>query len=157
PGGMTMRPVWTLFALLFLLPVCAPAAAADLSQIDRTIPDEPAYQSRTPGYCLLLFGPDARTRVWLGQDGEVGHVPDSPAGKAPPRWRKVRSLNWNWSLGDIWEDGGRTCHRNLHFNPVSRGRRLWVTVGGKLQSAGHDLRGAFELAPAAKDAPVVHF
>src|SRR5262249_10566843 len=31
---------------------------------------EPTYHSGSPGYCLLLFGPEARTRVWLVFDGD---------------------------------------------------------------------------------------
>ena len=42
-----------------------PALAVDLAKIDRTIRKEPAYQSKSPQYCLLVFGPKAETRVWL--------------------------------------------------------------------------------------------
>ncbi len=55
-----------------LLPVLAwlalgslPAPAGDLGKIDRTIAKEPAYQTK-PKYCLLVFGPEAKIRVWLG-------------------------------------------------------------------------------------------
>src|SRR5262249_33608756 len=44
--------------------------AADLSKIDRTIGKEPVYQSK-PDYCLLVFGPEAKTRVWLILDGST--------------------------------------------------------------------------------------
>ncbi len=44
------------------------ASAADLSKIERTIHKEPTYESK-PKYCLLVFGPEAKTRVWLVQDG----------------------------------------------------------------------------------------
>jgi hypothetical protein len=43
------------------------AVAADLMAVDRTIRKEPAYQSK-PKYCLLVFGPEAKTRVWLVLD-----------------------------------------------------------------------------------------
>lgn len=45
-----------------------PALAVDLAKIDRTIRKEPAYQSKTPKYCLLVFGPKAETRIWLVLD-----------------------------------------------------------------------------------------
>jgi hypothetical protein len=45
-----------------------PALAVDLAKIDRTIRKEPAYQSKSPQYCLLVFGPKAETRVWLVLD-----------------------------------------------------------------------------------------
>ena len=45
-----------------------PAPAADLAKIDRTIRKQPAYRSKAPKYCLLVFGPKAETRVWLVLD-----------------------------------------------------------------------------------------
>jgi hypothetical protein len=50
------------------------AFAADLTKVDRTIAREPVYQSKTPRYCLLVFGPEAKTRVWLVQDGDTLYV-----------------------------------------------------------------------------------
>lgn len=47
--------------------------AADLRRIDRTIAKEPGYKNK-PKYCLLVFGEQARTRVWLVQDGDVLYV-----------------------------------------------------------------------------------
>jgi hypothetical protein len=38
-----------------------------------TIAKEPKYQSK-PKYCLLVFGPEAKTRVWLVLDGDVLYV-----------------------------------------------------------------------------------
>jgi hypothetical protein len=49
------------------------AAAADLSAVDRSIKKEPAYRSR-PKYCLLVFGPAAKHRVWVVLDGEALYV-----------------------------------------------------------------------------------
>jgi hypothetical protein len=46
------------------------ANAADLSKVDRTIKKEPAYKGK-PRYCLLVFGPEAETRVWLVLDGDT--------------------------------------------------------------------------------------
>jgi hypothetical protein len=46
----------------------APALAVDLAKIDRSIRKEPAYQSKSPKYCLLVFGPEAETHVWLVLD-----------------------------------------------------------------------------------------
>ena len=53
---------WAFFA--------GPLAAANLAQVDRTIAKEPEYQS-TPNYCLLVFGPEAKSRIWLVDDGDV--------------------------------------------------------------------------------------
>ena len=59
-----------LFAILVSLSL---NAAPDLSKIDRTIVQEPVYKA-PPGYCLLVFGPHAETRVWLIEDGETLYV-----------------------------------------------------------------------------------
>ncbi len=58
-------------AVLLLAPL---AQAADLAKVERRIAREPAYRTRTPKYCLLVFGLDARTRVWLVQDGDTLYV-----------------------------------------------------------------------------------
>src|SRR6266702_3291632 len=52
----------------------APSPAVDYTKIDRTIAKEPRYQSKTPKYCLLVFGPEAKTRVWLVLDRDVLYV-----------------------------------------------------------------------------------
>jgi hypothetical protein len=69
---MNPRRYWIAFAWLVIS--SATASAADLSKIDRTIAKEPPYQTKEVRYCLLVFGADARTRVWLVQDGETLYV-----------------------------------------------------------------------------------
>jgi RNA polymerase sigma factor (sigma-70 family) len=49
------------------------AGAARLARADRTIKKEPAYQGQ-PKYCLLVFGPQAKDRVWLVLDGDTLYV-----------------------------------------------------------------------------------
>lgn len=44
--------------------------AVDLAKIDRSLRKEPAYESKQPQYCLLVFGPEAKTRVWVVLDGD---------------------------------------------------------------------------------------
>ena len=52
------------FAFAFAGVSCLPCAAADdLAQINRSIHKEPVYQTTEPKYCLLVFGPEATTRV----------------------------------------------------------------------------------------------
>ncbi len=68
-----MRPFSTALALLALGWAAAPARPADLKKVDRTIVKEPKYTSQ-PYYALLVFGPEAKTRVWIVVDGEVLYV-----------------------------------------------------------------------------------
>src|SRR5438552_9464127 len=53
-----------LWSALAWLAVSSSAASADLATVDRALTKEPKYQS-APRYCLLVFGPEAKTRVWL--------------------------------------------------------------------------------------------
>ena len=49
--------------VLLLGLLAAPLTAVDLTKIDRAIAKEPVYKSKSPRYCLLVFGPEAKTRV----------------------------------------------------------------------------------------------
>src|SRR4051794_32966947 len=69
-----MRCLHLLLGLGWLAAWPAPAPAADLSHIDRAIRKEPAYRTKSPKYCLLVFGPEAKTRVWLVLDGGTLYV-----------------------------------------------------------------------------------
>ena len=60
-------------AMTFLALGTNPSPAVDLTMIDRSIAKEPAYKSK-PKYCLLVFGPEAKNRVWIVLDGEVVYV-----------------------------------------------------------------------------------
>src|SRR5262249_26983310 len=46
----------------------------DLSKIDHTIGKEPAYRTKSTKYCLLLFGPEGKKRLWLVHDGDRLYV-----------------------------------------------------------------------------------
>ncbi len=62
--------------LLLFVSVCCfltDAHATDLGKIDRTIKKEPGYKGK-PSYCLLVFGPEAKQRVWLVRDGDILYV-----------------------------------------------------------------------------------
>jgi len=133
----------------------SPAPAADLSKLDRTLPNEPKYHTPAPKYCLLAFGADARTTAWVVHDGTVVHLHASPDGKAAKTWRQVKTDSSSFSLGDIWANG--TCYKNLQFFPSRRNYKLFVKVGEHRQAAGRDRAGVLEFAATAKDAPVVHF
>ena len=64
-------PLFTAIALSFAAP---PTPAVDLEKINQPIRKEPAYQSKAPKYCLVVFGPKAETRVWVVLDGETLYV-----------------------------------------------------------------------------------
>jgi hypothetical protein len=69
-----MKPTWLSVTILTLLFAAQPTRGVDLTQIERTIAKEPVYQTKTPRYCLLVFGAEATMRVWLVLDGNVLYV-----------------------------------------------------------------------------------
>jgi hypothetical protein len=99
---------FVLLAVLYLIFSALPLSAADLTQIERKIAKEPVYQSK-PKYCLLVFGPEAKTRVWLVQDGNTLYVDRNGNGDLTEPGEKVAALKgegldegeYAFSLGDI--------------------------------------------------------
>jgi hypothetical protein len=101
-----MRTLTLLGAALLL--VAAPARAADLAKIERKIAREPAYQTKSPKYCLLVFGLDARTRAWLVQDGDTLYVDRNGDGDLTGADKRVRANGSDlptFEAGDIRAGG----------------------------------------------------
>lgn len=107
--------------------------AADLSKIERPLRKEPAYQSKTPKYCLLVFGPEAKTRVWLVLDGKTLYVDRNGNGDLTDDGEKIVAKNAQPFLGDDYEivfpigdirDGPRT-HKKL---AVSLGKMDYLAL-----------------------------
>src|SRR5215470_5774565 len=67
---MIMR-VSFLLSLGIALTCLFPAWAGDLSKIERKLVKEPTYKTKSPKYALLVFGPEAKLRVWIVKDGET--------------------------------------------------------------------------------------
>jgi hypothetical protein len=100
-----MRMLSLISTLLVVGNIAVTAWGADLTKIDRTIAKEPAYRSK-PKYCLLVFGPEAKTRVWLVLDGDTLYV----------------DRNGN---GDLTEERERLVLAQDEYDR-KRGRRVWV-------------------------------
>jgi hypothetical protein len=64
---------WWAAGLIGLVAVLTFAIAADWKEIVRTIRKQSDYEGK-PKYALLVFGPEAKTRVWVVQDGETLYV-----------------------------------------------------------------------------------
>jgi hypothetical protein len=71
---MTQLVVRSGVAAAALLVGAAALHAADLAKVQRTIGREPKYESDSPRYCLMVFGPEAKERVWLVLDGKSLYV-----------------------------------------------------------------------------------
>jgi hypothetical protein len=96
--------------------------AADLSRLRQPEPKVPASIAHSAKYCLLAFGPEARTRVWLAWDGSAlyadrtgdGDLTRPGACITGKKWNEQDSDPDNWlvfDLGDV-RDGDR-LHRDV--------------------------------------------
>jgi len=151
------------------------ALAADLNKIDRGIAREPKYES-SPHYCLLVFGPDAKTRVWLVEDGKRlivdrnanGDLTDDGEPVSATDERKFDTNNdgideptvhdWDYDVGDIKPESGE-AHTALKVmrwkygkQPVNHG--VLLNVGGKVP---HYSGWGPVFAEKPEDAPIMHF
>src|SRR2546426_2605494 len=113
-----LRNLW-LTVGLSLAGWTAPAQAADLEKTERAIRKEPVYQTKDPKYCLLVFGPEAKTRVWLVLDGDTLYVDRNGNGDLTEPDEKVKGKTQGegerqyteFEVGDL-RDGPHT-HRQL--------------------------------------------
>src|SRR5262245_12181329 len=152
--------IWSLLALI----ASVPSQAADLTKIDRTIAKEPAYKNK-PKYCLLIFGPEAKTKAWLVLDGDVLHVDRNCNGDLTEKANRVE-MNYRsptlgvFDAGDITDEHGKTKHTSLRLSVAekAKGVSLAITVAGKQREyAGSIKDEELVIADRPQDAPIVHF
>src|SRR5262245_44175705 len=108
-----------------------PAQAVDLSNIDRTIAKEPAYQNK-PKYCLLVFGPEAKTRVWLMLDGDILDVDRNGNGDLREKGKRHTAIKhpdvMDWDIGDIRDPEDETIYKSLRVRQEKRTLGISVIV-----------------------------
>jgi hypothetical protein len=113
-----------LLALAIILAAHLPATA-DPPKIDRSLKKEPTYQTKSPRYGLLIFGPTGADRVWLVQDGDTLHVDRNGNGdltesgekvpaEKPPEGRAPEEGEYTFEVGEI-ALGGRT-HKGVSLH-----------------------------------------
>jgi hypothetical protein len=122
------------------------ASAADFSKIDHRIAKEPVYETKTPKYCLLVFGPEAKHRVWLVLDGDTLYVDKNGNGdlteegeriKAPaftPSTSPFHTRERSIEIGDLSADG--LTHTNLMVTQLEFRRNL----EGSTETRGEQVR-----------------
>jgi hypothetical protein len=154
-----MRLTYLLPALVFSVVSPPPVSAIDLTKIERTIAKEPAYRNQ-PKYCLLVFGPEAKFRVWLVLDGDVLYVDRNgngdltEAGERMEKGRNFRSVGPTFYAGDIAEPGGKVRHTDLRVD-ASDGY-VEITVAGKRMYTSKE-QGVLAFSSRPQDAPIIHF
>jgi hypothetical protein len=79
-----------LLAIVLAIFMAAGAGAADLAKIERVVKKEPAYRSGQPKYCLLVFGPQAKTCGWSRSVAEISPRGESPSALMAAGSRRLR-------------------------------------------------------------------
>jgi hypothetical protein len=146
-------------ALVGLALSATPAAAVDLGKIDRRLAKEPDYTARAQKYCLLVFGPEATTRIWIVLDGNVLYVDRQGNGDLTGPGKAVAFPNSSVYVGELVDPLTGAKHNN--FRVFRRGdgtMRLMLNLDGKRQFfVGYDRANPLRFADRPGDAPVVHF
>jgi hypothetical protein len=129
--------------------------AADLTKIDRTIAKEPAYTSK-PRYCLLVFGPEAKTRIWLALDGDQLYVDRNRNSDLTDKGESVQAQNRSWNIGEVIEADGKTKHTGLKIADRNGSFLIMMrTSKGYHAEVGNEV-GRLQFSERPKDAPIVH-
>jgi hypothetical protein len=176
----TMRMLPLISTLLVVGNLAGTACGAELTKIDRTIAREPAYKSK-PKYCLLVFGPEAKMRVWLVLDGDTLYADRNGNGDLTEERERFAAgpvTNGDkgrvWKVGDLVAPGGKVLYTALTVSDIAnvvdsrfQSRGLGITVKvpigstRALQSAGSAVHPAegynLRFANRPQDAPVIHF
>jgi hypothetical protein len=153
-------------------------AAADSATIDRTLRREPAYATK-PQYCLLLFGPDAKFRVWLVTAGEAFYTDTNGNGDLTEPGKRIYSVGNSrylafadpgapfmyfpvpeneriYQVGDIFDTGSRTWY-NVTVRRSGKLKtavfEIMVDVKGKYRQLGKLAR----FGDRPQDAPVLYY
>jgi hypothetical protein len=72
PGKVAKLSLVVVVLLLFsVVHLCV---AFDLQRVERSIVKEPRYQSKQPGYLLMVFGKEAAMCVWLVVDDDIAYL-----------------------------------------------------------------------------------
>jgi len=131
--------------------------AADLSGIPRTILKEPVYQGK-PRYCLLVFGKEADTRIWLVQDGKDLYVDYNGNGDLTEIGEKYLGDGNSFRIGKLVERDG-TIHRNLQISCRPDGTFMMDlrNEGRRRQYVGIDRMDKPTWGDRPENAPIIHF
>lgn len=127
----------------------------DLTKIERKILAEPEeYVAKKQQYCLLVFGPEAKYRVWLVHDADILYVDRNGDGKLNQIGeRLVGNHSGHFKVGNLLEPPGKK-HTSLivSFNPSGGGQgSLSILIGGKFAQTA-----VFGSSDKPSDAPIVH-
>ncbi len=133
-------------------------ADVDLTKIERTIAKEPVYKSK-PRYCLLVFGPEAKTRVWLVRDGDVLYVDRNGNGDLTEVGERVESKGGRaiFYAGDITQADGKSKHTGLIVNFERDKQEHFVDLTVQVRAKYTYCAFVGPSTERPQDAPIVQF
>jgi hypothetical protein len=150
-----------LAALVILAARVGFAGAVDLTTIKRTIAKEPHYQSGAPKYGLLVFGPKAKTHVWLVRDGDVLYVDLNANGNLTEKYKRLTIQQKEKSFGIVLTPplaGKNAIPRNtrLKVKFFADGVEI-LAFKDRVQHVATDANGNLQFSDKPGSAPVIHF
>lgn len=153
PEGQVVRHL--LLGALLLWP--ALANAADLSKVDRTIKKEPAYQGK-PKYCLLAFGPEAKTKIWVVLDGTDVYVDRNGNGDLTDPGERFPNDGKDFKEFEVTDVDGKGRYKVTSLGVHRIGKEGRVFLMANVEVVGK-YRQYCDLTPVDKlrQAPVAHF
>lgn len=149
--------LWALVTPLLLPAV--PCAAVDLTKVDRTIRSEPKHEGKEPRYCLVVFGPEAKSRVWLVRDGNTLYVDRNGNGKiGEPGERIVRKQGYSsFTVEQIIPSSSKDVTNKLSVSCNSNGQVRILFYGKQRQLVGFARHTPLHFSTTPEKAPIVHF
>ena len=157
-------------ALAVILLLASRSFAVDLTKIDRTIAREPEYESKSPTYCLMVFSPEAKHRVWLVLDGDHLFVDRNGNGDLTEEGERIGVKTPNqdpaqFEPTELLLDG--TPHKFMfhlfHWFEYQKGKKeeaepsldVWWNEGQRIGAWG-DERAPLKFSAKPRSAPIVH-
>jgi hypothetical protein len=135
-----------------------PAAVPDLGAVKCGIVKEPAYRG-APRYCLLVFGKDTPTRIWLVQDGDTLYVDRNGNGDLTEAGKKVTATEGRYFAIDRLLERDGTVHSTLRLTNFPGGT-FNIHLGGqeeRAQYVGIAKMDRPSWGDRPENAPVIHF
>src|SRR3954454_21921413 len=106
-----MPPLRNVLAACLVTAIPA-VRAADLSKVDRTVPDHPAYVAKRPLYGLAVFGPKAEKSVWLVLDKSKADAGGYDVLHFGDR-RLTAGKDGEFEIGDLTDPATRSKHTDV--------------------------------------------
>jgi hypothetical protein len=173
--------------MVICLALTGQTRAVDLAKIDRSLRKEPTYESKQPQYCLVVFGLEAKSRVWVVLDGDVLYVDRNGNGDLTDPGERIAAQEVYRNLEErpevevmrrfeltCWKAGEQpilTCGPQVQWfyllQVVPRADwhdQTWVKSQREkpfdfavTTKTGHGQRGVLRFASSPQEAPILHF